>query len=194
MLQRQSSQNMALQQLLGIADDPAALDLAIERHASLIDRNFFTMLQRGLSSMQGQPGAEMLVKLYERLLETTDAGAEIKVQQDKINGYLTRLGSSPTQEALMDTIIEGWQDKVDGPEIVGTIGMVAATMMTYEFLAALSQRMEETEDEEQKADLSALRNYLVAMQEQQRQATEAMVQQTQALLQRVLEFSLSQAR
>jgi len=187
MLQRQSNQSMAMQQLLSIANDPSALDIAIERHKSLIDRDFFTMLQRALSSMQGQQGSEIFVTLYEKLLETTEVGAEIKVQQEKITTYLTRLGASPSQDELMDVMIEGWQDKVDGPEIVGTIGMVAGQMMDYQFLAALSERVEQAEDDEQKAELSALRNYIVSVQEQQRQATEAMIQRTQAMLQQVLE-------
>jgi len=187
MLQRQRDQQGAIQQLMSLANDPAALDIAIERHKSLIDRDFFNMFQRILSSVQGQQGAEAIVSLYEKLVDQTEAGAEVKAQQEKITGYLERLGSQPTQEELLDVMVEGWQDEVDGREIVGTLGMMAGQALDYQFLVMLSERVEETEDEAEKEQLNGLRDYVVAMQEQQRQAAEAMIQQVQGMLQQVLQ-------
>ncbi len=57
MLRRQRQQTEALQNLVRLADDQQALEIAIERHRDLIDRQFFGLLDRLMIMVSGQGDA-----------------------------------------------------------------------------------------------------------------------------------------
>jgi len=188
MLRRQRNQSELLQRLAGLVDDPKALDLVVQRSKDLIDRDFFALLDRlaMMSSAQGQGGAEIFMKLRSQLLDTTDAGKEIKAQQDKVRGILQGLTANTTREELLEKILEAWRGE-DGRAIAGALLGAIAPMLDYEFLMLVSQRIESEANPEEKGRLEELRELMVAIQEQQLQSRQAMVQQVQQVLQEVLQ-------
>ncbi|MCX6046108.1 MAG: CpXC domain-containing protein [Chloroflexi bacterium] len=188
MLRRQRNQSELLQRLAGLADDPKALDLVVQRSKELIDRDFFALLDRlaMMSSAQGQGGAEIFMKLRNQLLDTTDAGKEIKQQQEKVRGILAGLTANTTREELLEKILEAWRGE-DGRAIAGALLGAIAPMLDYEFLMLVSQRIESETNDAEKGRLEELRELMVAIQEQQLQSRQAMVQQVQQVLQEVLQ-------
>ena len=188
MIRRQRSQSELLQRLAGLATDPKALELVLQRSSDLIDRDFFALLDRlmMMSSQQGQGGAETLLRLRNQLLETTDVGKQIKLQQDKVRAILADLTANTTREEVLAKILEAWRG-ADGREIVGGLLGAIAPMFDYQFLMLVSQRIESETNSADRARLEELRQLIVTLQEQQMQSRQTVVQQVQQVLQEVLQ-------
>lgn len=189
MLRRQRSQGELLQRLAGLANDPKALELALQRSVDLVDREFFALLDRFLmmTSSQGQQaGVNALMQLRNQLLDTTEVGKKIKQQQEKVRGILAGLNAQTTREQLLQTILTARQGE-DGREIVGALIGAVAPLLDYQFLMLLTQRIETTEAGETHKQLEELRELVLAVQEQQAAAQQSAVQQLQQVLQDVLQ-------
>ncbi|MCB0062714.1 MAG: CpXC domain-containing protein, partial [Caldilineaceae bacterium] len=189
MLRRQRSQSELVQRLATLANDPKALEMALERGKDLVDRDFFALLDRMLMmfSQQGQQqGAQALAQLRNRLLETTDAGKEVKRIQDKIREIAGGLTRETTREQLLDTVLNAWQGE-DGEDVVNGLISALIPMLDYQFLMLVSERLEATTDESTRTHLETLRETILAIQEQQTAAQQQMAQQMQAVLQEVLQ-------
>jgi hypothetical protein len=189
MLRRQRMQTEALQSLMRLADDPSALDIALERSRDLIDRQFFSLLDRLMImvSQQGdQQGASQMMALRTALLEKTEAGREIKVLQDRIRAVLEAIPPDATREDVLDKLLEAW-DGENGREIGSSVVMALGPMLDYHFLLAISNRLEQTTDEATRARLEELRNLVIELQEQQRQDVQSVAAQAQEVLQAILE-------
>lgn len=193
MLRKQRDQTALLQRLLTVVDDPGALDILLKRSADLIDREFFTLLDQVLLMSRGQGqdgGLEPLRKLRERLLDTTEAGQAVKKQQEKVRAMLARLQESTTHDQVLDIVLEAWREE-NGQQATGTLAIATGIPTDYQFLMALSQRIDAAKDEEDRADMMALRSFLLEIQEQvqvqQQQAQAEMAEEAQAVLQEVLQ-------
>jgi hypothetical protein len=199
MLRRQREQSALLQNLVGLANDDKALDLALERGKTLIDRDFFNMLDQLvlMGRSQGQSAeVELLLKLREKLLEKTPAGQEVKKQQEKIRGLLAKITPNTKREELVDLIVDAWMEE-DGQQVVGTLAVAAAQLFDYQFLMLLSERIGGAATPELRKKLEELRQFLVQMQEQlaarQQQSQEALAQQVQQLLGEILQANDTEA-
>lgn len=189
MLRRQRQQTDALQNLVRLADDQQALEIAIERHRDLIDRQFFGLLDRlaVMVSGQGDAGAaQQMMALRSLLLDKTEAGREIKALQEKIRALLESIPPTATREDVLDVLIGAWQGD-DGHDVVASAAMSLGPILDYQFLLALSSRLDQTTDEAEIAKLEELRALITEMQEQQRQSVQAAAAQVQEVLQAVLE-------
>ncbi len=193
MLRRQRDQTALLQSLLSLVNDEKALEIALQRGANLVDRDFFALLDQIIMAARSQgqnDERQLLLGLREQLLDKTAAGKVVKQQQDKIRALLAKITPQTSREEVLDLIVEAWQDE-DGQQIVGTLAVAVGTLADYQFLMALSERIGSAATPEEKKKLEELRQFLMQMQEQvtarQRQAQEAMVQDAQALLQEVLQ-------
>jgi hypothetical protein len=189
MLRRQRLQTEALQTLVRLADDPQALDIAIERHKELIDRQFFGLLDRLALMVSGQGdanAAQQMMALRTALLDKTDAGREIKALQDKIRTLLESIPPTATREEVLDVLISAWQGE-DAHDVVASAAMSLGPALDYQFLLAVSNRLEQTTDTAERAKLEELRALVTEMQEQQRQGVQAAAAQVQEVLQAVLE-------
>lgn len=189
MLRRQRDQSTLLQRLMTLANDPTALDIALERDKDLIDQDFFIMLDQVLNMVQAQGQAEAmtpLLQLRDKLLETTDAGAEIKAREDHIRSLLGRITRETTRDEIIDLLLEAWQGE-DGREVVGSLAVALSPIFDYQFLMDVTQRMEAAEDEETRARLEELRALVLQVQERQKQSQAEQSQQAQAVLQEVLQ-------
>lgn len=193
MLRRQRDQSALLQRLVGLANDDKAMEIALERSAALIDRDFFNLLDQLvlMGRSQGQTNElEMLLKLREKLLETTPAGQQVKQQQEKIRALLGKITPTTTREELVDLVVDAWMGE-DGQQIVGTLAVAASQLFDYQFLMNLSERIGAAPTPEVRKKLEELRQFIMQMQEQlaarQQQSQEAMAQEVQQLLQEVLQ-------
>ena len=188
-LRRQGSQSELMQRLVSLANDDSALKIAVERSQDLIDLQFFGMLEQvaSASNAQGQSAAaEQIMLLYEKLLDITDAGQEIKARQDHIRGVLEKLGERPTREDLLAVIVAEWSGE-HGQNVVATLAMAAAQLMDYQFLMLLAEHIEQTADEAAVASLNELRDFILQVQEHQKESTQAAMQGVQQLLQEVMQ-------
>ena len=188
MLRRQRNQGELLQRLVGLVNDPKALDLVLQqRGADLVDRDFFAMLDRFIMVAGGQgQETQPLLQLRNLLLDRTDAGRQIKARQDRVRAILQGLGANTTREQVLDTILNTWQE-ADGAELIGSLVVAVAPILDYQFLMLVSERLEASTNETERSRLEELRNMIVAVQEQQAQSQQAMVQQVQQVLQQVLQ-------
>ena len=189
MLRRQRDQSELLQRLAGLANDRKAVEMVLERSKGLIDRDFFALLDRltMLTSNQGQQqGVEALQKLRNYLLETTEIGQQIKVRQDKVREIITGFSKESTREEVLAAVLAAWQGE-DGKEIVGSLLTAIMPMLDYQFLMMVAERIEQATTDEDRQRLEELRQVVLAYQEQQKQAQQAIVQQVQQVLQEVLQ-------
>ncbi len=189
MLRRQRSQSELVQRLATLANDPKALQLVLERGQDLIDKDFFALLDRILmmTSQQGQQGAlQSLLSVRNQLMETTEAGKEIKRIQDTVRGIVETLSNNTTREQLLEQILAAWQG-ADGEDVANGLMTAVMPMLDYQFLVLVSSRLETATDEQERAHLETLRETILAMQEQQQAAQQQMAQQMQAILQDVLQ-------
>jgi hypothetical protein len=188
MLRRQRTQTDLLYSLINLADDRKALEVAIARAGDLIDRQFFSLLDRMmvLVSSQGQrEEADRFVALREALLELTPAGKEVAAQQERIRSVLMAIKPETTREQLLQQMVELYAEP-DGRELVGAVVMGLPSLFDYQFLMALSQRLDTSTEEAEKANLEQLREMVLTVQEQLQANRQAAAQQAQQLLQDVL--------
>jgi hypothetical protein len=189
MLRRQRAQTDALQNLVRLVDDEQALELAIDRYADLIDRQFFGLLDRlaVMISSQGDPqAAQQMMALRNALLTKTPAGQEIKVLQDKIRGVLESIPPTATREDVLEILLGAWGGD-DGRDIVTSAAVSLGPILDYQFLLAVSARLDQATDPEERRKLEELRALVMDLQDQQRQNVQAAAAQVQEVLQAVLE-------
>ena len=187
MLRRQRDQSTLLQSLMALANDRKALEIAIQqRGGDLIDRTFFAMLDRMLmiASQQGQ--GEQFAQLRNNLLEMTEAGKQVKALTDRIRAILATINQQTTRDQLLDILVDASAGE-DAREVTAALVSSLAPALDYEFLLKLSERVEKSSDETVKQRLEDVRQMVLSMHEQQRTNQQAVAQQVQQVLQKVLE-------
>lgn len=189
MLRRQRDQATAIQSLARLADDPSALDIALERHKHLIDRQFFALLERlmMLSGSQGdRESVVALQSLRQALLEKTAAGRELKALQDRVEQTVRKIQPGATREDVIEILLAAWREP-GGEDVAPSVAVSLAPMLDYQFLLAVSERLERTTDATERANLEKLRELVMAVQEQQQATQQSAAAQAQEVLQAVLE-------
>ncbi len=195
MLRRQRDQAAAIQSLARLADDPGALDIALERYKGLIDRQFFSLIERLMMLSGSQGDRESLVALQtlrQALLEKTDAGREIKALQQRVEQVVRKIQPNATREDVLNILLEAWSE--EGGEDVGpSVALSLAPMLDYQFLLAIAERLEHTNDPAVRERLERLRELVTAVQDQQRALQQDAAAQAQQVLQAVLESTDAEA-
>ncbi|MFN8439288.1 MAG: CpXC domain-containing protein [Caldilineaceae bacterium] len=188
MLRRQREQSALLQNLIALANDRKALEIALQRNngTALVDRTFFAMLDRMLviASQQGQ--GEPFVQLRNNLLEMTEAGKQIKAQSDHIREVLGTVNEKTTREDLIDLLLRESEGE-NGRDMLGALAASLSSAFDYQFLLAVNERIEHTSDETAKQRLEEIRQMVLSIQEQQRASQQMVIQQVQQVLQEVLQ-------
>lgn len=188
MLRRQREQSALLQNLITLANDRKAMEIAIQRGGGikLIDRTFFAMLDRMLVIANQQGQGEPFMQLRNNLIEMTDVGKEIKAQGEHIRAVLGTINQQTTREDLIDLLLK--ENEGDhGGEIMATLASAVAPALDYQFLLAVNERFEAATDDALKQKLDDIRQIVMSIQEQQRASQQMMVQQVQQVLQEVLQ-------
>ena len=187
-LRRQRTQSDLLQSLLSLANDRKALEITVTRSGDLIDRTFFAMLDRLYLMVSAQGGgeeAERFAALRSALMEMTPAGKVVAAQQERIRTLLAAIQPETTREELLQRLLDV-STEADGREVVASVILGVPNLFDYEFLLALTARLENPANEAEKATLSEMREMVLSAHEQMQQSRQAAVQQSQQLVQEVL--------
>lgn len=194
MLRMQREQSELVTSLVRLVPDAKAMQLVVERRKHLVNRDFFTLLGQVVAalSQQGQQEAvESISQLRTHLLETTAVGAEVKAMEEVLRQAIGRLRPDMSRDDFLDLLLEYWQTGEEGESIAMSLLSVARGMADYQFLLALTARIDATDDPEVRAPLLSLRELVVEFAQQsqqgQSQSQEAMMQEVQAFLQEVLQ-------
>ncbi len=189
-LHRQRDQSELIGSLMRIANDETAMRMVVERKKHLVDDAFFALLGQVIQMVgaQGQPEAVTALRnLRQHLLDTTDAGSKVKVMEEKLRAAMARIKPDMGRDALIDLLLEYWSQGEEGERIVATLLSVTRGLADYQFLMTLSGRIDQTKDEEARADMMELRDLIVEASQQQSRDQQAMMQQAQSVLQEVLQ-------
>ena len=189
MLRRQRDQAAAIQSLARLADDPGALDIALERYKGLVDRQFFSLIERLMMLSGSQGDRESLVALQalrQALLEKTDAGREIKALQQRVQQVASKIQPDATREDVLNILLEAWSEE-GGEDVAPSVALSLAPMLDYQFLLLVAERLEHASDPTTREHLERLRELVMAVQEQQQAMQQDSAAQAQQVLQAVLE-------
>ena len=190
MLRRRREQSEMIGSLIRLGSDVSAMQMVVDRNKELVDSSFFALLGQVINavSTEGQPEQhEALLNLRRSLLESTDAGKELKAMEDRVREALSNIGPGTTREELLSLLLEYWLEGESGEAIATALLNAVAAQTDYQFLLGLADRLEQTEDPEQRSALIALRERVVEIGEQRSQSQQAAAQQVQAVLQEVLQ-------
>jgi len=194
MLRTQREQSELITSLVRLAPDVKAMQLVVERRKTLINRDFFALLGQviaALSQQEQKETADALTQLRTHLLDTTEAGREVKATEELLRQAIARLHPNMGREEFLDLLLEYWGKGDDGESIVVSLLTVARGLADYQFLLTLTERIDAADDPEVRSPLLSLREMIVEFtqqaQQSQAQGQEAMAQQVQAFLQDVLQ-------
>jgi hypothetical protein len=190
MLRRRREQSDLIGSLMRLGSDQGAMQLVVDRKKALVDREFFALLGQVISAVAAQGESERheaLLNLRTNLLETTEAGQELKSWESQVQEALGKLGPNTTRADLLDLLLEYWMEGDNGEAIATAVLSAAAALTDYQFLLDLADRLENSNDPEERSALIALRERIVAIGEQRNQSQQEAVQQVQAVLQEVLQ-------
>ncbi len=194
MLRMQRDQSELVTSLVRLAPDVKAMQMVAERRKHLINKDFFALLGQVLTalSQQGQKeAAESIAAVRTHLLNTTEAGSAVKATEELLRGAIARLRPTTGREEFLDLLLEYWEQGEDGESIAVSLLTVARGLADYQFLLALTARIDASDDPEVRSPLLSLRELVVEFiqqaQQGQAQSQEAMLQQVQAFLQEVLQ-------
>jgi len=189
MLRRQRDQAAAIQSLARLADDPGALDIALERYKGLVDRQFFSLIERLMMLSGSQGDRESLLALQalrHALLDRTDVGREIKALQQRVEQTVRRIQPNATREEVLDILLDTWSEE-GGEDVAPSVALSLAPLLDYQFLLLLADRLEHAPDPTVREHLEKLRELVMAVQEQQQAMRQDTAAQAQQVLQAVLE-------
>lgn len=193
MRKRQRDQVGLIDSLLKVAGDDTAMSMVLERNNHLVDAEFLALLGyyvNVLGSQGATEEADKLQAIFETLVETTEAGAEVKRQRAMVESTLEKITPDITPDGLVDVLAEAWQGEA-GQAVLSTLFAGAGHLLDYNFLMALSARIDSTADAEAKAKLNALRETILQFQEELQQESQqsgaASMEKASAFLQEVLQ-------
>ena len=190
MLRRRREQSELIGSLVRLGSDQSAMQLVIDRNNALIDSSFFVLLGQVINAVaaEGEPEQhEALVNLRTSLLDSTEAGQELKALEERVQEALSSIGPQTTREELLSKLVDYWLEGENGEAIATAVLNAAAGFTDYQFLLGLADRLENSTDPEERSALIAIRERTVEIGEQRSQSQQAAAQQVQAVLQEVLQ-------
>ena len=190
MLRRRREQSELIGNLVRLGSDQSAMQLVADRNKSLIDSSFFVLLGQVINAVAAEGQSEQheaLLKLRSSLLESTDAGQELKALEERVQDALSRIGPKTTREELLSQLLDFWKEGENGEAVATAVLNAAAALTDYQFLLGLADRLENSTDPEERSALMAIRDRTVEIGEQRSQSQQMAAQQVQAVLQEVLQ-------
>ncbi len=187
MLQEQEKKINLLRQLMTAADDSIAE--IVTQEIAQFDQSFFALfsnLQASVVQSRDENSLKKLKMIQDILLKETPYGRELKVKADstqKALQDLQALGEKLNQESLLDLVI-GAPDDTYLQTLVG----LARNGMDYDFFSKLTDRINKVDDDK-KAQLTEIRNKILALTEQ----IDLALQEQQTMRKQVLEAILQEA-
>ncbi len=167
------------------------LEQLIEDNQELFDLTFLELLGAAAqgASQQGDSRTSLrLLNLRSQLMETTEAGRELKQQQDALveaSQELKSLGDKLTREAFVDLIVRA----ADNPAKVAAFGTLGQGLLDYSIFQMLTEHIERSQDEGQKEQLKAAREQLLAIAAEYENQARAVAQRAADTLRMLLQAS-----
>jgi len=161
MLEEQQKRIQLIQKL--ITAEPAELAELIKLEEKIIDIQFFSILTRIIQSTISEADEESRKKLLEiqqELFEKTKTGKKIYSQAKETEGIIKSLQEASkeglTREKLLKVAIEAKSEAQ-----LSTLVSLARSGMDYAFFQLLSEKIEKSNDTEEKKSLTELRQKLL---------------------------------
>ena len=153
MLRRRREQSELIGNLVRLGSDESAMKMVADRNKTLIDSSFFVLLGQVINAVAAEGQTEQheaLVSLRSSLLETTEAGQELKALEERVQEALSRIGPNTTREQLLSQLLSYWQEGENGEAVATAILNAAAGLTDYQFLLGLADRLENSTDPEER--------------------------------------------
>lgn len=170
-----------LRDMVEVATDEEALETLIRDNEERIDEDLLQMVmanRRMVEAMEEQKEAlEILDTLYDKLIEITAAGQNLSKRQSALNA----LRENPSQEKLLELLIQSSDEKTRETLIV-----IGLPLVDYRFFRSLTNRIESTTEEEERAYLEELRREVLDIREQVERQTQEFYEQRVNFLQDLL--------
>lgn len=186
MLEAQQRKLNLLQRLA--STPPEQRPEVIQQESALIDEAFFTLLNRliEVSMTQGdQQSAQVLGMLMQDLLEHTEIGRTIKDQALEEQQALKSLQEAGkrglTREKLLDLVLTAPTET----RLNALVGL-ARSAMDYNFFQLLTEKINQTVDEAEKARLTDLRDKVLHLTAEIDKAVQKQFTEARALLEKIL--------
>jgi hypothetical protein len=186
MVDKERKKLQIINELATVSQEEA--DQLLEENADLIDMTFLELLSMTAqaASQQGQSREALrLLNLRSHLMETTEAGQELKQQEDALREAsleLQELGDNLTRESFVDLLVKS----ADNPAKINAFGMVAQGLLDYQTFQVLAERIDATEDPEKQEQLKDVRETLLAIaaeyEKQSREVVERAVDTLRAII------------
>jgi hypothetical protein len=188
MIARQRRQSELLQTLSRADRDVA--DQLLKDRADEIDETFFAMLHSLIEMAQQQGNDDQvirLVNLQARLYTATEIGRKLEARQAALRAFQqeARKSGQLTPELLLKHVIKNREDEAT---ISGLIS-VGQQAFNYDFFRLLTERIEAAARNHQKEEaqaLQALRQELLAVQQEMQDASQRILDEAGETLQRLL--------
>jgi hypothetical protein len=149
-----------LQRMLGVADDTSALAELARSEPTLIDREFLLLaMQLGSQEAPEQHAGSPLQQVIAWLSANTQAGLEVKQQQDTLQDILQQLQAGVDKEELAARLVQLWTAG-DGQDVVLALVQAVPQQFDYEFLLELSTLIELETDAQVKENLGRMREQI----------------------------------
>ena len=141
-LQAQQQRLNLLQRLISITDENALAEL-VKQEDSLMDRDFFSIMNRLIeAAMMGgdQQGAQALVDLQKKLVPMTTVGRQVEEQNKEVEAAvhtLEAVGKDLTREKLLE-IVQNAPNDIQ----LSVFASLTRAGMDYQFFQMLTERLE----------------------------------------------------
>jgi len=187
MLDDQQKKIQLIQRLLSTPNEESRKEI-IQQEEELIDETFFGLLNRLVEATvaQGdQQSAQQLALFQQELLQETKVGREIqekmKSSQKAVEDLQEAAKTGLTRDILLDLFIAAPDELY-----MNTLVSMVRGGLDYEFFQILSQRIDSTEDEDQKTKLSELRDFLLEITKQIEEQVQEDRKNARVLLEKIL--------
>ena len=186
MLEEQQKKIKLIQRLLTVPD--SEVETVVEQEKDHFDMAFFALYSRLMQSAAAQNDEEsvkQLEKVQKILFEKTETGKQLYKSSQETQEAIKALQAASkdgglTREKLLDVIIHAKNDTA-----ISTIVSLARNGMDYTFFQLLSQKIDETKDEEKKR-LEKLREDLLNLTAEIDKRMQEEFKKTKDLLEKII--------
>ena len=179
-MERQENQQGLLRALLSAEEEE--WDALLEESAELVDEAFFYQLQYleqmlGISPEAGSQ-AEKIAALKDFLVENNALVKSLQKRSELVQPFL----ADPTRESLLSVLIQLRDD-----DTITQLVQQGLSLMDYAFFQQLLAHIDAAESEEERARLQALRRRILDIREEVQAASQQVLAERSALLQKLLD-------
>jgi hypothetical protein len=167
MLDEQQKKLQLIQRLVSTPNAESRKEI-IQQNEALIDETFFGLLNRLVEATLAQgdkQSAQQLALFQQELLDGTEVGKQIqekmKLSQKAVEDLQEAAKNGLTREVLLNLFINS-PDEI----YTNTLISMVRTGLDYEFFLLLSQKIDASDDANEKARLTTLRDFLLEITRQ----------------------------